>query len=71
MSAAPAHASAADPAAAAMHAERLFVYCLIWSLGGLLPEGDRAPLDAELRAISPGAMPPKVRALLLLPRPPA
>jgi hypothetical protein len=51
-----------DPAAAAAHAERTFVFCLAWSLGGLLPEAERAPFDAELRAISPAAMPPKVGA---------
>ena len=53
----------ADPAAAAAHAERTFVFCLAWSLGGLLPEADRAPFDAELRAISPATMPPKVGGL--------
>ena len=51
-----------DPAAAAQRAERVFVFCLAWSLGGLLTDRDRLAFDAELRAISPAAMPPKVGA---------
>lgn len=49
-----------DPAAAAQRAERTFVFCLAWSLGGLLTDKDRLLFDAELRAVSPAAMPPKV-----------
>jgi dynein heavy chain len=32
--------------------ERLFLYCLAWSLGGLLAEKERPALDAELRSIT-------------------
>jgi dynein heavy chain len=38
--------------------ERLFLYCLAWSLGGLLAEKERPGLDAELRSITAN-MPPK------------
>lgn len=38
--------------------ERLFLYCLCWSLGGLLSERDRPGFDAELRAIGSN-LPPK------------
>ena len=40
--------------------EQIFLYCLSWSLGGLLHENDRNAFDALLRTISPDAMPPKV-----------
>ena len=43
-----------------VHLERIFLYCLAWSLGGLLHERDRLSFDIELRAISPSAMPTKV-----------
>lgn len=29
--------------------ERMFLYCLTWSLGGLLSEKERPAFDAELR----------------------
>lgn len=50
----------ATSAPAALHMERIFLYCLSWSLGGLLHEKGRPAFDAELRAMSPAAMPPKV-----------
>ena len=34
------------------HYERLFVYCLAWSLGGLLSEADRPAFDSMLREFS-------------------
>jgi hypothetical protein len=43
-----------------VHLERIFLYCLAWSLGGLLNERDRLSFDIELRAISSSAMPTKV-----------
>lgn len=45
--------------------ERVFLYCLAWSLGGLLDQKDRPAFDAQLRALS-SELPPKVRALLPL-----
>ncbi len=54
-------ADPSSPAAAAVHAERVFVFCLTWSLGGLLHERDRPAFDAELRRLAPAdLMPPKV-----------
>jgi dynein heavy chain len=55
-------ASAAVSAAeAAAHAERKFLFCLAWSLGGLLHERDRPAFDAELRTLAqPAVLPPKV-----------
>jgi hypothetical protein len=38
--------------------ERLFLYCLCWSLGGLLSDKERPSFDAELRSIG-GSLPPK------------
>ncbi len=38
--------------------ERIFIFCLTWSLGGLLSERDRAGFDAELRSIGAN-LPPK------------
>jgi len=38
--------------------ERLFLYCLCWSLGGLIPEKERPAFDAELRSIG-GNLPPR------------
>ena len=40
-----------DPAAA-RHFERHFIFCVIWSLGGLLSACDRGKLDAYLRSLS-------------------
>ena len=34
------------------HYERLFLYCLVWSIGGLLSDSDRPQLDEKLRSIS-------------------
>jgi dynein heavy chain len=39
--------------------ERLFLYCLTWSLGGLLSDKERPALDAELRTFASANMPPK------------
>lgn len=67
-SAAESPAAAADPAVAAAHMERVFVFCLAWSLGGLLHESDRPAFDAELRTLAPAAiMPSKVRAQIVVP----
>jgi len=38
--------------------ERLFLYCLTWSLGGLLSEAERPAFDGELRNFASN-MPPK------------
>jgi dynein heavy chain len=38
--------------------ERLFLYSVAWSLGGLLSEKERPMFDAELRSFA-GNMPPK------------
>ena len=37
--------------------ERNFLYCLAWSLGGLLEPRDRSAFDGHLRALAPEAMP--------------
>lgn len=42
-----------------MKVKRYFVYCLTWSLGGLLSEKDRPALDADIRAIGGDELPPK------------
>jgi hypothetical protein len=39
--------------------ERLFLYCLCWSLGGLLTEKQRPAFDSELRSIGGNNLPPK------------
>lgn len=39
--------------------ERLFLYCLCWSLGGLLGEKERPAFDAELRSIGGNSLPHK------------
>lgn len=53
------------PALLAAHMERVFVFCLTWSLGGLLHERDRPLFDAELRKLAPAdIMPPKARLRL-------
>ena len=43
-----------------LHLEHVFLYCIAWSLGGLLHESDRYTFDSELRMMSPLAMPAKV-----------
>jgi len=43
----------------AVKLERLFIYCLTWSLGGLLSEKDRAAFDAEIRGMGSKQMPPR------------
>lgn len=50
-----------DGAAAmpAMTVQRLFVYCLTWSLGGLLDQKDRPAFDADIRALGGPELPPK------------
>lgn len=35
------------------------MYCLCWSLGGLLGENERPAFDAELRSIGGSSLPPK------------
>ena len=44
--------------------ERLFLYCLTWSLGALLSEKERPSFDAELRSIG-GSLPPKYEHMSL------
>lgn len=39
--------------------ERIFLYCLTWSLGSLIDAKDRPAFDAELRSKAGSAMPPK------------
>lgn len=41
------------------HYERIFLYCLTWSIGGLLPQSDRAAFDAHLCSLADD-MPAKV-----------
>lgn len=43
---------------AADHYERLFLFCLTWSLGGLLDARDRPRFDAHLRALTDQAPEP-------------
>ena len=43
-----------------IYIERVFLYSLSWSLGGLLQENERHGFDRELRVMSPVSMPPKV-----------
>ena len=43
-----------------IHLEHVFLYCIAWSLGGLLHEADRFAFDSELRMMSPLVMPLKV-----------
>lgn len=40
--------------------ERVVVYCLVWSVGGLVRGEDRLAVDAHLRSMS-DMLPPKVR----------
>jgi hypothetical protein len=47
--------------------ERLFLYCLCWSLGGLLTEKQRPAFDSELRSIGGNNLPPKCVLGTLLP----
>ena len=44
----------------AVHYERLFLYCLAWSVGGLLPQEERPAFDAQLRTLS-SSLPPEAR----------
>lgn len=43
----------------AMRVKRYFVYCLTWSLGGLLDEKDRPAIDADIRSLGGDELPPK------------
>lgn len=43
----------------AMRVKRYFVYCLTWSLGGLLDEKDRPAFDADVRSLGGDELPPK------------
>ena len=45
---------------AAVAMERVFLFCLAWSIGGLLDSKDRDLFDAELRTMT-SALPKKVR----------
>lgn len=55
------NAESPSPIATAAHAERVFLFCLTWSLGGLLHERDRPSFDTELRNLAPeDLMPAKV-----------
>lgn len=41
-----------------LHLERLFVYCCVWALGGLIADEDRPRFDARLRPLAePGLLP--------------
>ena len=42
------------------HIERLFLFCLMWSIGGLLEPAGRSAFDTELRSSAP-LLPPKAR----------
>lgn len=42
------------------HYERIFIYCLAWSLGGLLDTKDRVAFDAQLRTLTSQAPKPQV-----------
>ena len=53
-------AAAAGDAGAAAGMERVFLFSLAWSLGGLLDSRDRAAFDAELRTQS-SALPKRAR----------
>ena len=37
---------------APIHYTRLFLYCLTWSVGGLLPQSDRGAFDEHLRTLA-------------------
>lgn len=50
--------------------ERLFLYCLTWSLGGLLDVKERPSFDAELRSIASN-MPPRYGGIWLVHEGPA
>lgn len=43
-----------------LHMEHIFLYCLSWSLGGVLHESDRYAFDSTLRSTTLHAMPSKV-----------
>lgn len=53
-------AAVAGDAGAAAGMERVFLFSLAWSIGGLLDSKDRAAFDAELRTQT-SALPKKVR----------
>ena len=53
-------AAAAGDAGAAAGVERVFLFSLAWSIGGLLDSKDRAAFDAELRTQT-SALPKRVR----------
>ena len=59
----PITGDATAPSAAVLapdHYERIFIYCLAWSLGGLLDTKDRVLFDAHLRTLTSQA-PKQVR----------
>lgn len=47
------------PQLARTHLERLFVYCCVWALGGLLGSEDRVRFDARLRPLAEGTLLPR------------
>ncbi|KAH9103464.1 hypothetical protein AeMF1_002875 [Aphanomyces euteiches] len=48
-----------DPAILPKQLEKLFLYCITWSVGGLLEPEDRAKFDEWLRKIDDGGLMPK------------
>jgi dynein heavy chain, axonemal len=44
---------------APVQVRKIFIYCLTWSLGGLLDTKDRPAFDADVRALAHGDAPPK------------
>ena len=46
----------------AVHYERVFLYCLAWSVGGLLPQQERPAFDTQLRTLS-SSLPQEVRSV--------
>lgn len=56
-------AAAGGETLATAHYERIFLYCLTWSVGGLLPQSDRAAFDGHLRTLADD-MPSKASLVL-------
>ena len=49
--------AANSEAKSAIAYERNFLYCLAWSIGGLLDPKDRGPFDSQLRSLKTSALP--------------